>query len=124
LNLREKALRLEPILGYEIEKYEDLLQDLYNDRIRQVADHEFQAGFATNAAIVHVQKAQEEQEKRDMQKEAIKKVQKQREEFTKEVEDFDSVTLQMTQELKQKHERQRHNLLDHHHHADEGPNEG
>ena len=111
-SMRAKALRLERLEGYPIEDYDALVNEFQNERRRQIENRQFGLGDRINAAIEHVKKAKENQEKTNLQKEAIAKYQERKDAFDKELAEFDRETTRQIQELKDRQLESQQRLID------------
>ena len=111
-SMRAKALRLERLEGYPIEEYDALVNEFQNERRRQIENRQFGLGDRINAAIEHVKKAKEDQEKTNLQKEAIAKYQERKDAFDKELAEFDRETSRQIQELKDRQLESQQRLID------------
>jgi hypothetical protein len=98
-NLRDRSLLKKPILGYTPADYREVLSNLMSDRTEQALAHNFDDGAMLNEAIRHLQEAQREQAKLDMQREHLEKCQKAKEELSAEVAAFDATTARMLGEI-------------------------
>lgn len=114
LSLKEKAMKLEPLYNLTNEQYESLLAELVEDRRRLATSHQFKESANITNVLRHVEACQIQQQKYELQVEAVQEYDIQVEKFRKEIADFDRETDEMEQELKGKLARQRERILQSH----------
>jgi hypothetical protein len=108
--LKQRAISLEPILGYPLHYYDAILDDFLRDRMGQAASCEFREGEKMNRAINHVVDTRSEQAKLDCQKEAQDKVREQQSQLSHELAEYDQETERLHRQVRENHMRERQKL--------------
>jgi hypothetical protein len=108
--LKRRAYALEPIPGYPLNYYDQVLDDFLRQRIQQATSHGFQKGERMNQAINHVIETRSEQAKLNCQRETQDMVKEQQMRLAQDLADFDRETERLRREILADTEREREKL--------------
>lgn len=111
VTLKDKALRGEPIYDLKDSEYESLLADLVEERRQLAASYKFKESTQVTNAIRHVEACQIQQQKYELQVEAVKEYDEQVADFQRRLAEFDSQTEKLEVELRGKLAEQRKRIL-------------
>jgi hypothetical protein len=75
-----------------------LLDELYQQRVKQIEGHHFQDGGRLNQVIAHVQTAKDDQEKVNLQREVMREYEEMKEHFERDLQPFDAETARKIQQ--------------------------
>ena len=111
MSLKDKAMRLEPILDLKDSEYEKLLGELVEERRNLATSYRFKESAHVTDAIRHVESCQIQQQKYELQVEAVQQFDEQVADFQSRLAEFDKETERLEVELRGKLAEQRKRIL-------------
>lgn len=111
ISLKDKAMRLEPILDLTETEYEKLLGELVEERRKLATSYRFKESAHVTEAIRHVESCQIQQQKYELQVEAVQEFDEQVADFKSRLADFDKETERLEVELRGRLAEQRKRIL-------------
>ena len=101
-SMKERALNMEPLFGFENDEYNRLLEELVEERRRTAASHNFSESSRITDAIKHVEDCQIRQKKYELQVAACQEYEEQVQQFEESLRQFDEESDRMEEELRAK----------------------
>jgi len=114
LEMKEKALRFEPIPNLSNDVYEQIIYSLSEDRKNFVIQHKFKDGARINRAQMFTREYQIKAQKQDVKKKAEDELLSQETELHQQFDEFDKKTKQLETELLKSFDYKREDLKSYH----------
>ncbi|OHS94982.1 hypothetical protein TRFO_38792 [Tritrichomonas foetus] len=114
LKLMERFMNGESVTDLQPEEYDEIILQLQEARKKRASDHKYKDGQKINNALNLAKNCQLKNQKESRQKEATAEFNEKFEKFKADFQQYDDETVRMKEELKQRLEEQRNNIVESH----------